>query len=62
MYPSIIVSQRLYPQHLGEVFVDVYDNIRLERFEAKRNGNKIKNETYKLALNGLSGNLQNEYS
>ena len=62
MYPSIIVSQGLYPQHLGPEFTQVYAGILYERLEAKRNGNKLKNETLKLSVNGLSGNLQSEYS
>lgn len=36
--------------------------IKDERIEAKHNGDKVKNETLKLALNGLSGNLQNEHN
>lgn len=62
LYPSLMVSYNLFPPHLGQVFIDVYSRIRRERLEAKRAGNKVKNETYKLALNGLTGNLQNEYS
>lgn len=42
--------------------MEVYSKIKEERIEAKHNGNKIKNETLKLALNGLSGMLQNEHS
>ena len=29
---------------------------------AKKAGNKLKNETYKLAINGLTGNLQSPFS
>ena len=62
MYPSLIISYRLYPPHLGEEFLNVYSRIRTERLEAKHNGDKLKNLTLKLSLNGLTGNLQNEYS
>lgn len=62
LYPSLIISYRLYPPHLGEEFLNVYSKIRTERLEAKRNGDKLKNLTLKLSLNGLTGNLQNEYS
>ena len=62
MYPSIVCSQQLFPKHLGPIFVQVYNQIRLDRLTAKKNGDKIKNETYKLALNGLTGNLQSPYS
>ena len=47
---------------MGEAFVRIYKNIRDERIEAKRSGNKLKNETLKLAINGLTGNLQSEFS
>lgn len=62
LYPSIIIQNGIYPKHLGPEFVEVYKQIRDERIEAKHNGNKIKNETLKLAINGLTGNLQSEFS
>lgn len=62
LYPSIIIQYGFYPKHLGKEFLEVYSQIRDERLEAKHNGNKVKNETLKLALNGLSGNLQNEHN
>ena len=40
----------------------VYKQIKDDRIAAKRAGNKLKNETYKLAINGLTGNLQSPYS
>lgn len=40
----------------------MYRQIKNERIEAKHKGDKVKNETLKLALNGLSGNLQNEHN
>lgn len=62
MYPSIIIEWLLYPKHLGPKFLKVYSDIKNERVIAKKNGDKVKNETLKLALNGLSGNLQSPYS
>lgn len=62
LYPSMLIQYKFYPKHLGPEFLEVYSQIRTERLEAKRNGNKVKNETLKLALNGLSGNLQNEHN
>ena len=62
LYPSLTISYEFVPPHLGKEFLDVYSNIRTERLEAKRNKQKIKNETLKLALNGESGNLQQQYS
>lgn len=62
LYPSLTISYEFVPPHLGKEFLDVYAGIRTERLEAKRNKQKIKNETLKLALNGESGNLQQQYS
>lgn len=62
MYPSLIISYEFIPPHLGREFLETYSNIRTERLEAKRNKQKIKNETLKLALNGVSGNLQQQFS
>lgn len=62
MYPSAIINYGLYPRHLGPEFLNTYKKIREDRIKAKREGNKIINQTYKLALNGISGMLQSEYS
>ncbi|QWM90753.1 DNA polymerase [uncultured phage cr105_1] len=62
LYPSMLIEYKFYPKHLGPEFLEVYKQIKDERIEAKHNGNKVKNETLKLALNGLSGNLQNEHN
>lgn len=62
MYPSAIINFGLYPQHLGPEFLDTYKRIKADRIKAKREGNKVINQTYKLALNGISGMLQSEYS
>jgi hypothetical protein len=62
LYPSMLIEYEFYPKHLGPEFLEVYKQIKDERIEAKHNGNKVKNETLKLALNGLSGNLQNEHN
>ena len=62
MYPSAIINYGLYPRHLGPEFLTTYKKIKADRLKAKREGNKIMNQTYKLALNGISGMLQSEYS
>lgn len=62
LYPSMLIEYEFYPKHLGKEFLEVYEQIKDERIEAKHNGDKVKNETLKLALNGLSGNLQNEHN
>jgi hypothetical protein len=62
LYPSMLIEYEFYPKHLGKEFLEVYKQIKDERIEAKHNGDKVKNETLKLALNGLSGNLQNKHN
>lgn len=62
LYPSMLIEYGFYPKHLGPEFLEVYSQIKSERIEAKHNGDKIKDSTLKLALNGLSGNLQNEHN
>lgn len=62
LYPSMLIEYKFYPKHLGKEFLEVYKQIKDERIEAKHNGDKVKNETLKLALNGLSGNLQNKHN
>jgi len=43
-------------------FRDLYCSLIEERLEAKKAGNKLVAETYKLALNGFYGNLNNQFS
>lgn len=66
LYPSLIIAYDLVPPHLGKEFLEIYGEIREDRLYAKHHpeipGNKIKNSTYKLALNGATGNYQNEHS
>lgn len=52
MYPSLSINYEFIPPHLGKEFLEVYAGIKNERLEAKRNKQKIKNETLKLAING----------
>lgn len=62
LYPSLIISYGLVPKHLGKEFLNIYGQIREERLYAKKHHQDVKNTTYKLALNGASGNYQNQYS
>ena len=62
LYPTLLIKYGFYPKHLGEAFLEVYSGIKDERVEAKHTGKKLKDTTLKLSLNGLSGNLQNEFS
>lgn len=61
-YPSCLIVNNLYPKHLGIEFVGIYKNIRDERVEAKKDKNSFLADSFKYAINGLSGNLQSQYS
>ena len=61
-YPSCLIVNNLYPKHLGIEFVGIYKSIRDERVEAKKNKNSFLADSFKYAINGLSGNLQSQYS
>jgi hypothetical protein len=61
-YPSIILQQKHYPKHLSAEFLALYGQIVKERVEAKRTGNKIVAETYKITLNSGFGKFGSKYS
>lgn len=65
-YPSQVreygKTLRCKPEHLPDEFVDVYVEVIEERLRAKASGDDIKNETYKLSINGAFGNMSNEHS
>ena len=59
-YPSIVIQNRLYPEHLGEDFVDIYQEIRDLRFSYKKGTSQ--NKMLKLALNSAYGDTNNQFS
>lgn len=63
LYPSLAIVNGLYPKHLGEVFLDVYENGLLKpRLEAKKQGDKVMNLGFKLSLNSVYGKSNSEFS
>lgn len=61
-YPSIILNQGLYPEHLGEAFLTVYRSLVQRRVAAKKAGDKVTAESLKIAVNGSFGKLGNKWS
>lgn len=59
MYPNLAIQNRVHPQHLGEMFCDLY----AELYETRKKFPKktAPNEMYKLALNGVYGDSNNDY-
>ena len=70
LYPSIAIKYKLYPEHLGEEFVDIYEEVFNTRNKAKKQSkidktdlqSKAINEGLKLALNGTYGKSNDENS
>lgn len=61
-YPAIILTNDLYPKHLGKVFLKIYRSIFERRVAAKREGKKNIAETLKIVLNGSFGKFGSPYS
>lgn len=61
-YPSIILNNKLFPKHLGEIFLKVYHSIFIRRVAAKKGGLAAISETLKIVLNGSFGKLGSPYS
>ncbi len=61
-YPAIILNNRLYPKHIGEPFLDIYGTIVDRRLKAKREGNKVVDESLKITINGSFGKLGSKWS
>ncbi|HBD93013.1 MAG TPA: hypothetical protein DC057_02445 [Spirochaetia bacterium] len=56
-YPSIMIVNNLYPEHLSPKFVDILKRITKERLKAKKSGNRIKADSLKIVVNSIFGKL-----
>jgi len=55
LYPSIAVKNKLYPEHLGEEFYEIYEDILNQRLEAKKRKDMVISNALKLSLNSIYG-------
>jgi DNA polymerase elongation subunit (family B) len=60
MYPNIAIKNRFYPEHLGEVFCDIYQHLYEQRKQYAKG--TAENAMLKLALNGTFGDSNNQFS
>lgn len=60
-YPRIILNNRLFPPHIGEKFLEIYDSIVRRRLKLKKEKNPLE-AGLKIAINGIFGKLGNLYS
>ena len=61
-YPSIILNQGLYPQHLTPEFNNVYRAIVEKRIAAKTAGDMVTSNSLKVVINSSFGKFGNQYS
>jgi len=61
-YPSIILQQQLAPEVMGQDFLDLYQSLVTRRLNAKKAGDKVTADTFKICLNGSFGKLGSRYS
>jgi hypothetical protein len=61
-YPRIILNQKLYPPHLGPIFLAVYEEQVVQRLAAKARKDKSETGTRKIIINGAYGKLGSPYS
>lgn len=60
MYPNIAIANRIYPEHLSEKFCDIYEDVYNQRKSYAKG--TAENAMLKLALNGVYGDSNNQYS
>lgn len=61
-YPAIILNCKLYPQHLGEAFLQIYKALVDSRIADKKAGRIAQSEVKKITINGTFGKLGSPYS
>lgn len=59
-YPSLAISNGIYPKHLGPEFCAIYKRLKDQRLLYKKG--TPENAALKLALNGVYGDSNNKYS
>ena len=59
-YPSLAISNRLFPEHLSDTFCEVYQNLKEQRVNYPKG--TAENAMLKLALNGVYGDSNNKFS
>lgn len=63
LYPNVAIKNRLYIEHLGETFIDLYDkDIVQERIRAKKAGEMSISDALKLSANSVYGKSNDENS
>ena len=61
-YPNLAIKNRVYPEHLGELFCDLYEGMYNQRKQYDKKKFPTQNLMLKLALNGSYGASNDQYS
>lgn len=61
-YPFIILNNNIYPPHIGPAFLKIYNWFVNTRLIAKKEGDEITNESFKILINGTFGKLGSAHS
>lgn len=61
-YPSLMISERVFPTQIGEEFLADLTDLRTRRVAAKRAGDKNTSEALKIVLNATFGKLNDTWS
>lgn len=59
-YPNLAIANRVFPQHLGDLFCEIYSDVYQQRKQHAKG--TAENAMLKLALNGVYGDSNNKYS
>lgn len=60
MYPNIAISNKVYPEHLSSKFCEIYEDVYNQRKSHAKG--TAENAMLKLALNGVYGDSNNQFS
>lgn len=60
LYPSIVIENQLYPEHIGPIFAEIYRELRTRRLSYDKG--TVGNLALKLALNGTYGDTNSKHS
>lgn len=61
-YPNLAIVNRIYPEHLSSTFCDIYKDVYDQRKVLKSQGKEAEQQVMKLALNGVYGDSNNQFS
>ena len=56
-YPSIMIQNKIKPEHLGDNFINILRDITKQRIEAKKEANTVKAAGLKIVINSIFGKL-----